>query len=157
MGIEENSTAAEAVELGSIRDIEKQGEEPSERLKSMRTDLYHVNSHASNHHDMITTNPPAASSDKYAEAGDAIYKKFSHRRKMIIVAVVSFCACLSPISSTAVLSAVPEVAATYSTSGPIINVTNALYLVFMGLSPVFWGRIGQVYGRRIVRFSVEKK
>jgi hypothetical protein len=64
---------------------------------------------------MITTNPPAASSDKYAEAGDDIYEKFSHHRKMVIVAVVSFCACLSQSHRQAVLSAVPEVAATYST------------------------------------------
>jgi hypothetical protein len=100
MDIEETSSATEAVELNGVGDIERQGKGPSAESKPVRTDVYHVRGHASNHHDMITTNPPAASSDKYAEAGDDLYEKFSHRRKMVIVAVVSFCACLSPISST---------------------------------------------------------
>jgi hypothetical protein len=100
MSIEETSSATEAVELEGVGDIERQGKRAICRIKASANRLYHVRSHASNHHDMITTNPPAASSDKYAEAGDDIYEKFSHRRKMVIVAVVSFCACLSPISST---------------------------------------------------------
>jgi hypothetical protein len=137
------------------RDMEKLGDVPSKTGDRKRADLYHVTSHASNHHDMLTTdnNEPASSpnnDNKYAEAGDEIYDRFSHKRKMVIVAVVSFCGFLSPISSTAVLSAVPEVAAEYNTSGSVINLSNALYLVFMGLSPVFWGPLGQVYGRRIV-------
>ncbi|KAF2397123.1 MFS general substrate transporter [Trichodelitschia bisporula] len=89
--------------------------------------------------------PPATD---YAEAGDEIYDRFANRRKMVITVVLSYCGLLAPISSTAVLSAIPEVAATFNTTGSIINISNALYLLFMGLSPVFWGPIGQVYGRR---------
>lgn len=69
---------------------------------------------------------------------------------MVIVALLSFCSFLAPISSTTVLAAVPEVAATYNTDGDIINVSNALYLIFMGISPCFWGPLSQVYGRRII-------
>ncbi|KAH8712214.1 major facilitator superfamily domain-containing protein [Phaeosphaeriaceae sp. PMI808] len=96
------------------------------------------------HHDMADAT--------YVVTGDLdeIYNRFSERRKAIIVAVVSFCSFLAPISSTTVLSAVPEVAATYSTDGSIINVSNALYMLFMGLSPCFYGPYGNIYGRKWV-------
>lgn len=81
---------------------------------------------------------------------DEVYNKFSERRKMIIVAAMSFCSFLAPVSSTTVLSAVPEVAATYSTDGSIINISNALYMLFMGISPCFYGPYGNIYGRKWV-------
>lgn len=82
--------------------------------------------------------------------GDEIYNRFSERRKNIIVAVMSFCSFLAPVSSTTVLSAVPEVAATYNTDGSIINASNALYMLFMGISPCFYGPYGNIYGRKWV-------
>jgi hypothetical protein len=96
------------------------------------------------HHDMANV--------QYVATGDndVIYDKFTERRKMIIVAVVSFCSFLAPISSTTVLSAVPEVAETFNTDGSIINVSNALYMLFMGLSPCFYGPYGNIYGRKWV-------
>jgi hypothetical protein len=150
MAIEEVSIATETFEQEGVVDIEKNGEKTRAEKETRRPELYHVKSHASNHHDMANVASPTGTGDRYAEHGDDIYNKFSHRRKMVMVAVVSFCGFLAPISSTAVLAAVPEVAAEFNTTGSVINVTNALYLVFMGLSPVFWGPIGQVYGRRIV-------
>lgn len=81
---------------------------------------------------------------------DETYSKFSERRKMAIVATVSFCSFLAPISSTTVLSAVPEVAETYNTDGSIINISNALYMLFMGISPCFYGPYGNIYGRKWV-------
>jgi hypothetical protein len=99
------------------------------------------------HHDMADVG--------YVVTGDTdeVYKRFSERRKTIIVAVVSFCSFLAPISSTTVLSAVPEVAATFNTDGSIINVSNAMYMLFMGLSPCFYGPYGNIYGRKWVRFD----
>jgi hypothetical protein len=124
-------------------DVEKQD---GESIKENETtpELEAIASHVTNH-DMQPV------SDPYREQGDEVYDKFSSHRKLIMTAVLSFCGFLAPISSTTVLSAVPEVAATYHTTGTIINVSNAMYLVFMGLSPVFWGPMGQVYGRRYVR------
>jgi hypothetical protein len=97
------------------------------------------------HHDMADVG--------YVVTGDAdeVYNRFSERRKTIIVAVMSFCSFLAPVSSTTVLSAVPEVAATYNTDGSIINVSNALYMMFMGISPCFYGPYGNIYGRKWVR------
>jgi MFS family permease len=84
------------------------------------------------------------------EIPDEIYDRLPHSRKLIIVALLSFCSFLAPISSTTILSAVPEVAATYSSTGTIINLSNALYMLTMGLSPMFFSPLSQVYGRRWV-------
>lgn len=84
----------------------------------------------------------------FIEINAAQYERFSERRKILITAVLSLCGFLAPISSTTILAAIPEVAATFNTTGSIINLSNALYLIFMGLSPALWGPISTIYGRR---------
>ncbi|KAI0102059.1 major facilitator superfamily domain-containing protein [Nemania sp. FL0031] len=86
--------------------------------------------------------------DSVIEIPDVFYDKLPSHRKTIILILISFSAFLSPVSSTSVLAATPEVASEYSTTGSIVNLVNALYLLFMGLSPIFWGPLSQVYGRR---------
>jgi len=81
---------------------------------------------------------------------ESIYDALPSHRKVIITIVLAFCGFLAPISSTTVLAAVPEVSATYHTIGSIINVSNALYMLSMGISPLVWGPLSQVYGRRWV-------
>ncbi|KAH7303954.1 major facilitator superfamily domain-containing protein [Stachybotrys elegans] len=76
------------------------------------------------------------------------YDKMPRNKRRLIVFLVSWCGLLSPLSSTAVLSAIPEVTETYNTTASMVGVSNALYLVFMGLSPLFWGPLNRVYGRR---------
>ncbi|KAK3308028.1 major facilitator superfamily domain-containing protein [Chaetomium strumarium] len=67
-----------------------------------------------------------------------------------MVALLSFCSFLAPVSSTSVLAATPEVAREYATDGTVVNVVNAVYMLMMGLSPVVWGPMSEVYGRRRV-------
>jgi hypothetical protein len=111
-----------------------------------------IPSHVSHTHDA-----PIEHTSSYIEVPDEVYDRLPHSRKLIIVALLSYCGLLAPISSTTVLSAVPEVAATYKTSGSIINLSNALYMLFMGFSPCFWGPLSQVYGRRIVSVPLISK
>ncbi|KAF7547025.1 hypothetical protein G7046_g9136 [Stylonectria norvegica] len=92
--------------------------------------------------------PQPTEPEPYYEMGDEIYQRFSKSRKTLIVAVLSFCAFLSPVSSTSILAATPEVAAEYNTTGSIINVSNAAYMALMALSPIVWGPMTQVFGRR---------
>lgn len=88
------------------------------------------------------------------EIPDEVYDRLPPHRKLVVVFLLSFCSFLAPISSTSILAATPEVAAEYDTTGSIINVVNALYMLFMGISPIFWGPLSQVYGRRLVRTSL---
>ena len=127
------------------REIQERAETRPNSLdeaESQRPKLEHVRSHISTH------DAPGAGHDAHWEQGDEVYEKFSHRRKIIIVTVLSFSAFLAPISSTSILSASPEVVATYNTTGTIFDVSNALYLVFMGLSPLLYGPLGSTYGRK---------
>lgn len=113
--------------------------------KATLPDISRVESHLS-HHDMngaASTHPSS-----HIEINAAQYERFTPHRKILITAVLSVCSFLAPISSTTILSAIPEVAATFHTTGTIINLSNALYLIFMGLSPCFWGPLSSIYGRR---------
>ncbi|KPM43059.1 hypothetical protein AK830_g3445 [Neonectria ditissima] len=115
-------------------------------------DIQHATSHISGP-DALEPPPssaPPGGDGAYYEAGDEIYERLSPGRKGAVVAVLSFMALLSPISSTSVLAATPEVAATYNTTGSVVNVSNAAYMVVMAISPVVWGPMSQVFGRRPV-------
>ncbi|KAJ5728252.1 hypothetical protein N7493_004582 [Penicillium malachiteum] len=123
---------------------------PVEEIQPARTksrhseagnDLHLVQSHIS-HHDMPVVN------NEFHEVDAEQYLRFSPARKTVIVAVLAFCSFLAPISSTSILSGIPEVAATYNTTGSVINASNALYLAFMGVAAPFWGPFSQVWGRR---------
>jgi hypothetical protein len=134
--------------------LNHQGDDTSIRSVSTHDDppttLAHIPTHASHTHDV-----PVQQFSSYIEVPDEIYDRLSPSRKYIIVALLSYCSFLAPISSTTILSAVPEVAATYNSTGTIINLSNALYMLTMGLSPMFFSPLSQVYGRRWVFLLLE--
>lgn len=109
----------------------------------------------STHHSM-GPDAPIEAQNSTVEIPDEVYDRLPNHRKLMIVALLSFCSFLAPASSTSVLAATPEVAAEFGTTGPIINVSNALYMLFMGISPLFWGPLSQVYGRRPVSATPQK-
>ena len=114
-----------------------------------KPDLVRITSHQS-HHEIHAV---ASHASSYMEVNAAQYERFSPAKKNLITFVLSICGFLAPVSSTAVLSAIPEVASTYGTTGSIINLSNAMYLIFMGISPCFWGPFSQLYGRRWICVS----
>lgn len=81
---------------------------------------------------------------------DNVYDRFSRGQKRVFVAILSFCAILSPISSMGSLTAVPEIADAFGTTGSVINISNGLYTAAMGLSAFLWGALSTLSGRRIV-------
>ena len=101
-------------------------------------------------HVSLGPDDPVEHYSSFVEVPDAVYERFPRHRKAIMVVLLSFCSFLSPISSTSVLAATPEVAAEYGTTGTIINLANAMYMLTMGISPVFWAPMSEVYGRRRV-------
>ncbi|KAK3072363.1 hypothetical protein LTR53_006941 [Teratosphaeriaceae sp. CCFEE 6253] len=131
-----------------LREPEESGEKHEARdgeeddLERQRPDLHHASSHISTH------DAPVFLQNDHYEHGDEIYDRLSPHRKIAVVCVLSGCSFLAPISSTSILAAAPEVVSTFHTTGTIFNLSNALYMVFMGLSPLFWGPIGQTYGRK---------
>lgn len=89
-------------------------------------------------------------SDKYHEDGDDIYDKFSRSRKAAIVSILGFGAFVATMSSTSVLTAVPEISKTFHSQDKIVEVSNAIYIGLTGVGCVVWGPLSQIYGRRPV-------
>ncbi|KFX97676.1 hypothetical protein O988_04742 [Pseudogymnoascus sp. VKM F-3808] len=96
---------------------------------------------------------PLAAYISHPAIDGSVYDRLTPSRKRVIVALISYCSFLSPIGSTTVLSAIPEVASEYHTTGSVINISSALYMLFMGISPCFWGPASQIFGRRWVCIS----
>lgn len=94
--------------------------------------LVQVQSHLMSHDSSTET-------DEYEEEDAEQYLRFSPSRKIAIVTILTYCAFLTPISSTAILTAVPELATTFETTGDMINASNALYLASMAVSCLFLG------------------
>ena len=152
-GRDESQQSAADVEAGRVPDAVTRSEqhdadsiEEDGGDRSRRTSLDHVSTH-------MSLGPDTAAVEQYSsfvEIPDSVYERFSPSRKLVIVTLLSFCSFLAPISSTSVLAATPEVAEEYHTDGTIINVTNAIYMLMMGISPIVWGPLSEVYGRRSV-------
>lgn len=104
--LKNESTCHEAeAEAIHVLDLESQ----QERQKNS---LHHVRSHMSTH-----DATPVHDEDSNFEAGDEIYDKFTAKRKVVIVCILSFCSFLAPMSSTSILSASPEVSYNNNTIG----------------------------------------
>ncbi|CAN8104287.1 unnamed protein product [Discula destructiva] len=71
-------------------------------------------------------------------------------RKHMVVFVVSWMGLMATFSSTSMLTAIPEIAAEFSTTTEILNVTNAAVLIAMGLSSLIWSPLSEVFGRRLI-------
>ncbi|KAF4832915.1 Itaconate transport protein [Colletotrichum tropicale] len=93
---------------------------------------------------------PVELARQHTEDSNIIFNRLSRRRKHCIVTLLSFCALLSSIATTSVLAASPEVASQYDTTVSMINNSNAMYTLSMALSPLFWGPMSQLFGRRWV-------
>lgn len=70
--------------------------------------------------------------------------------KHMVVFVVSWMGLMATFSSTSMLTAIPEIAAQFSTTTEILNVTNAAVLVAMGISSLIWSPLSEVFGRRLI-------
>nr|XP_036587244.1 major facilitator superfamily transporter [Colletotrichum truncatum]KAF6797975.1 major facilitator superfamily transporter [Colletotrichum truncatum] len=102
----------------------------------------------SNAEKSATILPPTQDVELSRQDTEAIYARFTPNRKRLITAVVACGGIASTVSSLLLLAAIPEIAAEFDSSGTIINVSNAVYTVFMGVSTLFWGPMSQVYGRK---------
>lgn len=110
-----------------------------------RESLSHISTHVS-----LGPDNPIDHYSSCVDIPDEVYDRIPNHRKLIIVALLSYCSFLAPISSTSVLAATPEVASEYNTTGSVINVVNAIYMLFMGISPIFWGPLSEVWGRKLI-------
>ncbi|KAI0785014.1 major facilitator superfamily domain-containing protein [Abortiporus biennis] len=76
------------------------------------------------------------------------YSAFTLREKWIIVSMAAFGATFSPLTSNIYFPAIPAMADAFHKSTELINLTVTMYMVFQGVAPMFWGTLGDKFGRR---------
>jgi MFS family permease len=79
---------------------------------------------------------------------DERFSRFTKKQKGICLFMVSLAGFLSPLSSLAYLPAVPEIADQFNTTGEVINISNAIYCIFMAISPCLFSPCSDIYGRK---------
>lgn len=71
-------------------------------------------------------------------------------RKHMVVFVVSWMGLMATFSITSLLTAIPEIASELLTTVEVINVTNAITLIAMGVSSLIWSPLSEIFGRRLI-------
>ncbi|KAF7979401.1 hypothetical protein HWV62_42510 [Athelia sp. TMB] len=99
----------------------------------------------------VTSTPqPPSGKEQEVEEKKKPYSIYSTREKWSIVMLTSFAALFSPLTANIYLPAIPTMAAAFHKSTELINITVTVYMVFQGLSPMFWGTMADKVGRRPV-------
>ncbi|KAI9244232.1 major facilitator superfamily domain-containing protein [Sporodiniella umbellata] len=74
--------------------------------------------------------------------------QYSSKRKKLIIFLVAMGGLCGPLSSLMYMPALLAVARDLNTTASAVNATVATFLVFMGVSPLFWAALSDQYGRK---------
>ncbi|KAJ1967594.1 hypothetical protein IWQ62_001761 [Dispira parvispora] len=89
-------------------------------------------------------------SQLYPDGNDdeLIYTPFSETSKKLMVAVTGVTGMLAPFASNIFLPALPSVAEDLNSTVSRINVAVSVFMIGMGLAPIFFGPMADQFGRR---------
>lgn len=114
--------------------------------------------HAEQTHHNSATSPKTESAVVHAlkqekgnertQVAEKPYSIYTHREKWFIVMIASLAALFSPLTANVYFPAIPTIASAFHTSIESINLSVTVYMVFQGISPMFWGTIADNTGRR---------
>lgn len=102
--------------------------------------------------DVAVPQPPPRIQDASVSARNyaPVYDRFTNLQKYLMTGFVAYAGLIASISTTTVLAAVPEISSEFKTTPTIINISNAVYLLCVGLSCFFWGPWADNFGRKSV-------
>lgn len=92
--------------------------------------------------------PAAKTTTRESISDNANFARFLESKKKLCVVIAASSGFLSPLLGLAFLPAVPEIASRFNTTGEVINISSAVYCVFMSLSPCIFSPLSDIYGRR---------
>ncbi|KAI8871244.1 MFS general substrate transporter [Ramicandelaber brevisporus] len=81
------------------------------------------------------------------------YHPFSSRQRSFILGIVALLSLIGPLSTTIYIPALLVIRDEMNTTIDFINLTISLFLLAMGVVPLFWAMIADNYGRNIVYVS----
>ncbi|KAF8585839.1 MFS general substrate transporter [Ramaria rubella] len=93
------------------------------------------------------TDPERCSFEKNPKAIPQ-YSVWNTRQKWFLIALAALAGLFSPLTANSYFPAIQTIADAFHTSVELINVTVTVYMVFQGISPMFWGTLSDRLGRR---------
>lgn len=77
-------------------------------------------------------------------------RNYSNKVKFVIVVIVAFAAVTGPMGTSILLPAVDDVSKDLGTTATIVNVSVGIYLISLGVFPMWWSNFSERHGRRSV-------
>ncbi|EGV65333.1 MFS general substrate transporter [Yamadazyma tenuis] len=77
-------------------------------------------------------------------------RDYGPRQKMVIVLIVALAAICGPMGTSILLPAIEDVGKDLHTSTSVVNVSVGIYLLAMGIFPLWWSAFSEKHGRRNV-------
>lgn len=77
-------------------------------------------------------------------------RNYSRWKKLIIVCVVAFAGTTGPMGTSIMLPAVDDMAKDLKSTISMVNVSVGVYLLSMGIFPMWWSNFSEKHGRRMV-------
>ncbi|KAF8927900.1 hypothetical protein BGZ47_001907 [Haplosporangium gracile] len=75
-------------------------------------------------------------------------KNWPRRKKNIVVLTIAYCAFVGPLGSSIYMPAVLQVKEDLNTTSDLVSATLSVYVLGMGIMPVFWASLCDYFGRR---------
>lgn len=82
---------------------------------------------------------------EYTDARD-----YSVTTKYIIVFIVAFAAITGPMGTSIMLPAISDVVTDLNTLATVVNISVGIYLILLGVFPLWWSLFSEKYGRRSI-------
>ncbi|KAI7815774.1 major facilitator superfamily domain-containing protein [Gamsiella multidivaricata] len=80
-------------------------------------------------------------------------KNWPRSKKNVVVFIIAYCAFVGPLASSIYMPAVLQVKQDLNTTSSLVSATLSIYVLFMGIMPVFWASLCEYYGRRPIYLS----
>ncbi|KAF9105232.1 hypothetical protein BGX27_009717 [Mortierella sp. AM989] len=77
-------------------------------------------------------------------------KNWTTKKKYTVVAVIAYCAFVAPLASTIYMPAILQVKDDLHTTPSMISATLSVYVLVLGIMPVFWASLCDYFGRRLI-------
>ncbi|KAF9352331.1 hypothetical protein BGX26_009836 [Mortierella sp. AD094] len=75
-------------------------------------------------------------------------KNWTNKQKYTVVAVIAYCSFVAPLASSIYMPAILQVKEDLNTSASMISATLSVYVLILGIMPVFWASLCDYFGRR---------
>ncbi|KAG9009630.1 hypothetical protein FRB90_008258 [Tulasnella sp. 427] len=107
--------------------------------------------HSSSDEPVINEPKAAPTADRSNVANtEPVFSAFSKTEKWALISIASFTSLFSPLAANIYFPVIPLLADDFNVSISLMNLTVTVYLIFQGLSPMLWGPLADLKGRRSV-------